>query len=151
MKYTVPVVLSILIGILMAKFVLNQYDMDESVKTVFNSGEQLYFVSIGSYNTEAEMNIGIKDLPYYIYTKDNTYDVYMGITKTASNASKLEEFFKEKKYSTSVKKLYVDNDEFTNLLDQYDMLLDNTDDTEVIDAICKQIINKYKETVLDEN
>lgn len=152
MKYTVPVVLAIILGLLMAKVVLNQYDNKADVKTVFESGEKLYFIETGTFNTLEEMEKNNKNLLYYIYSvEDNIYHSYVGISLNKENITKLEGFFKNKGYSTNIREIRVANKEFVELLKQYDLLITNTTDDNILNAICNQIINKYKELVLNES
>ena len=152
MKYIVPLILSIGIGVFMAIFVLNQYNNKSKVMTVFNSGELVYFIEVGVYENENEMKSNSSKLLYYIYNiEDNKYHVYVGITKDKNNIKKLEDFFNKKGYSINVKELYIDNDSFIELLSQYDLLVNNVTDDEILNAIENQIINKYKELILDEN
>lgn len=152
MKYIFPVVLSIGIGIFMAVFLLNQYNNKSKVTTVFNSGELLYFIEIGVYENESEMKTNSSKLLYYIYNiEDNKYHTYVGITKDKNNLEKLKVFFDKKGYSINIRELYLDNDPFIELLTQYDLLINNVKDDEILNAIENQIINKYKELILDEN
>lgn len=152
MKYIFPVVLSIGIGIFMAVFLLNQYNNKSKVTTVFNSGELLYFIEIGVYENESEMKTNSSKLLYYIYNiEDNKYHTYVGITKDKNNLEKLKVFFDKKGYSINIRELYLDNDLFIELLTQYDLLINNVKDDEILNAIENQIINKYKELILDEN
>src|SRR5574344_425057 len=132
MKYIFPVVLSIDIGIFMAVFILNQYNNKSKVTTVFNSGELLYFLEVGEYQTENDMKANSSKLIYYIYNiENNMYHVYVGITKDKNNVNKLKDFFNKKGYSINVKEIYIDNEKFNELLSQYDLLIKNVKDEEI--------------------
>lgn len=152
MKYLFPIALSIITGVFMAVFILNQYNNKSKVTTVFNSGELLYFLEVGEYQTENDMKANSSKLIYYIYNiENNMYHVYVGITKDKNNVNKLKDSFNKKGYSINVKEIYIDNEKFNELLSQYDLLINNVNDEEIINTIQNQIINKYKELILDEN
>ena len=69
-KYIVPIVSALLVGFLLAKFMIDQYDKKESLTTVFNKYETLYFVRQGIYSSKESMEKNMTDFAYYIYNQN---------------------------------------------------------------------------------
>ena len=151
LKNIFPVVLCILIGFFMGNFMFNEYDRKTS--TVSLTGETLYFLQAGVFSNEEEMKKEMSNFSYYIYTKENNmYYSYVGIVKNKKNLEKLKEYFKSEGYDIYVRELFISNISFITVLDQYEMLLEQTTDTKIIKSICNQILSKYEELVMiDKN
>ena len=66
-KYISPILSALLVGFLLAKFTIDQYDKKESLKTVFGSSETLYFIRQGVYSSKESMESNMTDFAYYIY------------------------------------------------------------------------------------
>lgn len=113
--------------------------------------DKTYFLQIGAYSDLNNMKNNLNNLEYYIYTKENNlYYVFIAITKNKQNVNKLKEHFKNKGYDIYVKEINVNNEQFYEILNQYDNMLKETTDEKTIDAICSQIISKYEELVINE-
>ena len=150
MKYgqIIIYVFSIILGIILGLIMLNQYDKKVELKPVSNTTEKIYLLQQGVYSSIESMEESIKKTPHYIYNIENDkYHVYVAFTKD----DKLKGYFENIGYSIYVKEINMNNKNFIEILEQYDLLLNNTDDKEVINAIVKQTINKYKELVIDED
>lgn len=144
-NYLVPVILSLVIGFLSSKFMFNQYDYKTEVTSVFNRGEKIYFLQQGVYSSIDSMKDSMKDVSYYIYSfVDNKYYTYVGITKNYENAEKLKGYFKSLGYDIYVKEIYENNSSFLSVLKNYDTLLYNSSDKEVISAILKEVLLEYE-------
>lgn len=150
-KYIGPILSALLVGFLLAKFTLDQYDKKENIKTVFSNTNTLYFIRQGIYSSKESMESNMTDFAYYIYNiEDNMYHTYIGITKNQKNLEKLKGFFEKKGYITYIKEFDIDNNAFIEVLNQYDNLLSQTDDENTIKAICSQVLGKYEELILNE-
>ena len=64
------------------------------------------------------------------------------------NLTKIKGYYEEKGYIISVREFNVENDAFLTMLEQYDTLLLESDDLEIIDGLCSQVLTKYEEMVL---
>ena len=149
LKNIFPVVICILVGFFMGTFLFNQYNT--KTDTVGLTGENLYFIQAGVFSSEEQMKEAMKNTTYYIYTKENNmYYSYIGITKNKKNLAKLQEFYNSAGYDIYVREIFVSNLSFLTVLDQYDMLLNETTDKTVIKSIENQVINKYEELVLND-
>ena len=98
--------------------------------------------------TFLEMEKKTLSLTNYIYRENNgQYDVYIGITKDADNLIKMNNYFSSIGYHTITEEFLVTNPTFLKSLQNYDMILQGTDDGVVISSISSQILEKYEEYV----
>ncbi|MBR3363224.1 MAG: hypothetical protein IKG40_04840 [Bacilli bacterium] len=146
-KYSMPILLSLIIGVLMAYFVINQYKSYEGI-TVSKFASKLYFIQIGAYSEKSNMFDDMSKFSSYIYsTEDNMFYSYIGVSSSRENALKIQEYYKKIGYETIIKEKIVDNNEFNEILSQYDEILSKTSDDESIKVICSQVLSKYEEYV----
>ena len=137
LKNIFPIVLCILIGFFMGTFLLNQYNT--KTDTVALTGENLYFIGAGVFSSEEQMKEEMK----------KTYS-YIGITKNKKNLKKLQDFYTSAGYDIYVREIFVSDLSFLTVLEQYDLLLNETTDNNVIKSIENQVINKYEELILND-
>lgn len=148
-KYIVPIMLALVVGLLFGRFVLNQYDFEGKIIPVINNSKTAYFIQQGVYSSKESMESNVSGFPYYIYMINNDkYYVYIGITFLEENLDKIKGYYKDKGYNTYVKEININNDKFITVLEQYDSLLKESSDSEVIGTVCSQVLNKYEELVL---
>jgi len=148
MKNAYPIISAIIIGLCLAKFMFNQYDYDSKLTTVFNNGTSVYFLQQGVYSTKETMEQNCASFPHYIYTLDNEkYYVYVAITKSNENLEKLKGYYYNLGYSMYVKELNISNQDFINILEQYDILLSKSTENSVIEAVVTQTLLKYEELI----
>lgn len=146
-KYLFPISVSLILGVFMAYFIIRQYE-DMPALAVSSEAETLYYIQRGVYTDMDTMKDGMKEFTHYIYNvEDNQYYAYIGITTSKENALKIQNYYKSIGYDTFLKDKITDNDDFINVLRQYDELLAKTDDSESIKVICNQVLAKYEELV----
>ena len=151
-KYMIPIFLALITGLILGRFVLNQYEFEGRIVPVAGRGRQAYFIQQGVYTSKENMEENMKSFPYYIYTlEDDKYHSYIGITFSNKNVDKIKGYYKDLGYDTYVKKISIDNTNFGTVLEQYDNLLEGSDESEVIGTVCSQVLNKYEELVLNDN
>ena len=149
-RHIVPIILCLIVGFFLGQFLLNQYNDKEKIKPIFNEKEKVFFIQQGVYSTKDSMEKNTTSFKHYIYNmQDNKYYVFIGITKNSSNADKLKKYFKEVGHDTYIKEFEVNNKEFLEILGQYDLLLEKTNDPETIKTICNQVLSKYEELGLN--
>ena len=149
-KYFWSIFLSILVGIYLGKFTLNQYG-NLSVFPVSYNFNTLYFLQYGVYSSESIMKDNMSSFKYYIYdVEGDGYHTYVGITKSLENASRVKEYFNNKGYDIYVKENSVSSSIFVSVLSQYDLLLSDASG-DAIEDICNQILSSYEELVINEN
>lgn len=146
-KYLFPVSVSLILGVFMAYFIIKQYE-DMPALAVSSEAKTLYYVQAGVYFDIDKMKDGMKDFTHYIYNvEDNQYYTYIGITTNKNNALKIQNYYKSIGYDTLIKEKITDNNDFINIVGQYDELLSKTDDNESIKVICNQVLAKYEELI----
>lgn len=146
-KYFMPMLFSLIIGVLMAFFIINQYDSYSGI-TVSKFASKLYFIQSGVYSNKDNMFEAMGKFSNYIYSiEDNLFYSYIGVSGDKGNALKIQDYYKKKGYDTFIKEKIVDNSEFNEILSQYDEVLSKTSDDESIKVICSQVLSKYEEYV----
>lgn len=146
-KYLFPVTVSLILGIGMAYFIIKQYENMPAL-AVSAQAENLYYIQRGVYSDLDNMKKNMQDFTQYIYNvENNQYYAYIGITTSKENALKIQNYYKSVGYDTFLKDKITDNEEFINILKQYDELLSKTEDNESIKVICNQVLAKYEELV----
>ena len=149
-KNIFPIFLSLLIGTTMAYLLINSYDNPESL-SISKNAERIYYLQKGVYSNKDSMLDNMQEFENYIYNvEDNMYHVYIGITKNKKNAEKIKGFYKQKGYDIYIKEKTTDNTKFLKIIGQYDEVLSQTNDTNTIEVICKQVLSKYEEMVNGE-
>lgn len=147
-KSTILCVLgAVMIGILIGRYIFNEYKA-EAETTMKDINSSIYLMQYGVYSTEESMTENSKKLKNYFYFKDNDgYHVLIGITKKEDLKQKIIDSYKITE-DIYMKKENTNNQEFLNLLDQYDNLVSTTEDEDTIISAEKQILSKYEELIL---
>ncbi|MBQ9024479.1 MAG: hypothetical protein IJ105_04580 [Bacilli bacterium] len=144
-KYTI---IAIIIGIVLGRYTFNEYK-ETTISTMKNTDQYVYLMQYGVYKEEKNMKENTKKLKNYLYFLDNDgYHVLIGITKNKKNKQKIVESY-EILTNIYMKKVKIDNEEFLELLNQYDSLIEQTNDKEIINNAQKQILSKYEELILN--
>lgn len=150
-KYIYSIFLAILVGLAFGKFMLNQYQNPNSIIPVISNSFKIYFLELGSYDSEEQMKKSTSEFPYYIYMlKNGKYYVYIGITKNEENLEKIKGYYEEKGYVITVRDYKIENEAFLTVLEQYDTLLLESEDASIIEGVCSQVLTKYEELVLKD-
>ena len=150
-KYIFSILLAVIVGLVFGKFMLNQYPNSSNIIPVISTSSKPFFLELGVYESEEEMNENTINFPYYIYMKrDNKYYVYIAITKNEENLKRMKGYYEEKGYVINVKEYEIESDAFLTVLEQYDNLLSESSDDSIIDGVASQILSKYEELVLKD-
>lgn len=145
-SFIIPIIISILLGSFCGKLVFDQY---QEKQLVFEEENTVYFLQQGVYSTEESVTNNTEKLDSkVVVVEDGKYYVYVGITKDLDNATKINNLYKEKGYNLYQKELQVDNYEFINQLEQYDILLNTASTNEEITAVLDTILASFEESVL---
>lgn len=146
MKKTLLVgVLFIVLGFIVGKTL---YYKLGGVEVTFNNQNTYYFLQEGVYSSEDIMNENTKKLSSKLITNnDNKYYVYLGITKSLDNAKKIEKLYKDEGYDIYLKEFSFSNEEFSNNVDQFDKLIESTNDLNDILTIEEVVLSNYEEIV----
>jgi len=145
-KVIVPIFFSILVGFLFGKVIFNNYE--DNTVNAFNEGEKLYFIEIGEYESETDVK-KIKNVDDFLTILENdTYKVYVGITKSKENSQKIKEFYSDTYNNISVREKYVDNETFIIQLKEYDKVVSIITKLDDLSSVQKIIFSNYEEMVL---
>ena len=141
------ILIAVIIGITIGRYIFNEYNI-EAKTTIKEENSDIFLMQYGVYSSEENMLTNTKKLKNYFYYKDNDgYHVLIGITKNENLKQKIVDSYgiSENIY---MKRVNVNNQEFLNLLNQYDDLVSTTDDKDIIISAQKQILSKYEELIL---
>lgn len=148
-KYLFTFLIALVIGFFLSSFFINQYDDYTGIK-VSGMGEELYFIQYGVFSSLESMEKETIALENYVYNIDNDmYYVYVGITKTSDNATKIINYYKDLGYETIIKKYQINSTKFLEELINYDNILSSTTDKTVIASLINQVLGKYEEVVIN--
>lgn len=147
-KFVFPILIAIILGFLSAKVVYGLYNPNDSL--TYNS----YFLQWGVYSNKESLNntLDTKQIDSYLIVEDDgKYYVYVGITTDEKIAKKIQKIYEEKDNNIYIKTMNLDNSEFYNNLEQYDVLLKGVSNAKDIISINKAILASYEEMVLNNN
>ena len=70
-KYITTFILALIIGLVIGRFILNQYTFEGKIVSTFNKQEKAYFIQQGVYSSKENMESATSSLPYYIYSVED--------------------------------------------------------------------------------
>lgn len=116
--------------------------------SVFQEDNAYYFLQEGVYSSKEIMQENVGDLANKLTVlEDNKYYVYVGITKTRENAEKIQKIYKDMGYQTYIKEMKLDNEEFSNNVVQFDLLVKESDSADDILTIEEVVLANYEELI----
>ena len=148
MKKSIIIVILIgsLIGLRFGQIIFKNY----KGKEYLNETGNIYYIQYGVYTSnEAALKNSSSLDNYKIVENDDKYYVYYGITKDLDNYEKIAGNMKELGYDNYREEIVVSSKSFLETLEQYDMLLRETTDNSIVNAICNQVLTSYEELVLN--
>jgi hypothetical protein len=106
----------------------------------------LYFIQTAAFkNYENVTNLSKTLKAYLVIEEEGLYHIYVAITADKNNLKILKEFYKNNNYNIFVKEKIISNKKFIKIIKNYDFLLSETTDKEVIYDINKTVLKKYEE------
>ena len=85
-KGTYSFLLCIGLGILMGKFMLDQYNIEEEAYLASKTNSTVYFIEEGTYKNKEEMEENVTNVEYYIYREEEgVFYTYLGMTQKDEN------------------------------------------------------------------
>lgn len=146
-KLLLLLLISLGLGFLFSKILFGQYRELPVNSTI----KKVYFIQQGVYSSEASMQENTSKLAHYTYEKiGSKYYVYGCFTAQKENIDIIKNYFQSLNYSIYAKEINIDNEQFLNILEQYDYLMNNIENVATVKNICKQIVTKYEELVLSD-
>jgi len=135
----VPLVVSILFGFVCGKVVYIVYNDDLENKL---SSSRLYLVESGEYLTYDSMREENSGNNYVYYKDEDGYKTVVGITRDENNIDKIKSLYSD---NMRVEEYYVSNDLLNDKQNEYDLMLNNTDDIYEVKEVVDNILNLYRE------
>lgn len=144
-KSFIILLFTVILGIYIGTFLYSNYLLQNKNKI---NEYKIYLFTIGPFDTYESMEESNKVIDNYFYYKDEKgYYALLGITENENNLNKIGELFKDIENIT-IREELTDNMEFIESLRQYDKLVINGNETEIISGM-KQITSKYGELILN--
>ncbi|HIU39700.1 MAG TPA: hypothetical protein IAB68_00150 [Candidatus Aphodocola excrementigallinarum] len=148
-KTIIGIIIAILAGVLLAKLTFDKYEKVDT-KNVISYDDEVYMLKVGSYDSVDEMQRSALDFERYIYIeKEDKVTVYIGIAKTRENMEKIKNVYDDKKVKTTIENVTINNDEFIQNLNEYEKLLDVTEDANSLLIIENQILSCYEDIMVN--
>lgn len=149
-KTIIWVFIALASGALLGKVTFDKYENLEVEKTA-NMNDKVYMLRYGVYKSEDDMAKNLKGIERYVYiVKDGKYSAYLGITASSKNADKIINLYTLKNIKLKKEKVLINNNEFIQNLNEYEKLLDATDDEKSLIIIEKQIMSCYEQMVVED-
>ena len=146
MKKIKYILIAIIIGMIIGKYIFNQYN-NQSIQTM-SEKNYVYLLQYGVYKDINNMKKSAQNLPNYLYYYDKDgYHVFIGITKNKKNYKKIVDSY-QLSVNIYMKRVNIDNNDFIDLLDQYEKVINQTDDKQIIINAQKQLLSKYEELII---
>ena len=107
-----------------------------------------YFLQEGVYSTKESLQRNIENLTHKtIDYQDNQYYVYVGITKDEKVLDTLKNIYEKKGYSLYIKEKDLSSEEFSENVNQFDLLIKNTEEEDQILTIERVVLANYEEII----
>ena len=134
----VPVIIALVLGYISGRFVYKTYK-DNLYYNLTSS--RLYLVSNGEYDSIEDMREDNSRNNYVYYKDDDKYKSVIGITKNYDNIDKIKSIYND---NISVLEYYVASDILDEKQDEYEKILNNTNNLEEVKEAVDNILNLYR-------
>lgn len=133
-------------GFFIGDFIFNNRAL--ILDSINTRGETFYFLQEGVYSDKEilENNLSNIDKKVVDYHNDKFY-VYVGITKDKEVAAKLKNIYDKKGIKIIQKEKYLENEEFSNNVTQFDLLINATNTKDEILTIEEVVLANYEEII----
>lgn len=149
-KTFIWVLIALLSGALLGKFTFDRYKNVDTMN-VISYDKEIYMLKYGTYDNLNDMSNKITNVDRYIYIeKDDKVTAYVGIAKNLESANKIKDIYSAKNIKVTVVKETIDNEEFIQNLNEYEKLLEASDDEKSLLIIEKQILSCYEEVIVND-
>lgn len=142
---------TILLGILftlLGAYVGHYLYTNNSLQDVFNEKKTYYFLQEGVYSSKDIMTENVKDINNkLVVEEDDKFYVYVGITKDSDISKKIKDIYEDEGYQIYEKEMSLNNSEFDANLDQFDLLIKNSNDKEDILTVEGVVLANYEEII----
>ena len=121
---------------------------NKKLLTTIKPKETVYFLEEGVYTNKKSLKVNITNLDNkVIINHNNKYYVYVGITKNKKVAQKIKKIYEQKGYQIIIKEKNNISEEFSINVEQFDLLIQATHDTDEIITIEEVVLANYQESL----
>lgn len=139
-------IIFILLGFSLGEVIFTNKDV--ILESINSHSEKYYFLQEGVYSDQEILENNLSQLNQKIIDyKNNKFYVYVGITKNKEVADKLQRIYTNQGIKVIQKVKSLDNEEFSNDVTQFDLLINATNDKEEILTIEEVVLASYDETI----
>ncbi len=150
-KTIIGIIIAVLSGAFLAKLTFDAYE-NVDVKHVISYDTSVYTLKYGTYDSVDDMINSISDFERYIYIEsDDEINVYIGVAKTEDSIKKIKDIYDSKNIDSTIETINIDNDEFIQNLNEYEKLLEVTDDENSLLIIENQILSCYEDLMVNDD
>lgn len=111
-----------------------------------------YFLEEGVYSSKEMLTNNITKITQKVVSENNDYYyVYIGITKNIDIAKKIKELYEERGYKIKIKEKQLKNEEFSNNVSQFDILLKEATTFDEILTIERIVLSNYDDLINNPN
>ena len=143
------VFMALVLGALLGKITFDKYE-NLDIQSTISFNNKIYMLKYGTYANLDEMQDDITDVDRYIYIQDdNQVSAYVAASTTKKNINKIKDVYLAKGLNLTIEKVTINNDEFIQNLNEYEKLLEATEDEKSLLIIENQILSCYEETVVN--
>lgn len=130
-------------------FFIGQFLFGEKIELIkkLQKGDTYYFLEEGVYNNYSSIQNNTNIYRKIIENKNNKYHVYIGITRDKEVLEKLKKIYKDDNINVKVKEINLDSIEFKTNVEQFDLLIKQTNDNSQILTIEEVVIANYQEII----
>lgn len=147
MNLIIPIICAVLLGYLCASFIFNQYGVNG---LVFSENDNIYYLQCGAYTNNDVSNTKIDGIDTKITIKEgDKYYSYIGMTGNLKIAENIKKMYKDKGIDIYIKHSNLNNTDFINQLNQYDVLLESSKNIDEVNSVLKTVLATYDEIVLN--
>ena len=140
-KVLIRGVVYVIIGYILGSFLFKS--KLELIKNI-TSKELYYFLEEGKVGDKEILENKVSNLTTY---KNNDFYIYRGITKDLDAAKKVKKILEDKGFSITIKEKYLNNQEFSTTITQFDNLINTSLTTDEILKVEEVILSTYEEVV----
>lgn len=147
MKKNLAILLFFLItGLFIGNNIYNRID----ILPTFKEDNTFYLLQQGIYSDKDTMQKETRDINPKIYElKDDKYYVYVGITGNNENLEKLKDIYTKQNIEIYTKKIKLSDEDFINNINQFDILIENTNNTDEILTIEEVVLSNFNKKIIE--
>ena len=123
----------------------------ELIKEI-NKNNTYYFLEEGVYSSKEMLKNNVSKITQKLVSKNKDYYyVYIGITKNIDVAEKIKVLYEERGYKIKIKEKKLKNEEFSNNVSQFDILLKEATTFDEILTIERIVLSNYDDLINNPN